>query len=366
MNTLEEQQLNELDSQSEFYLELYDILTRDKTKISMSDWYKFVFDNKEKFKQYSILSLKSTLKTIDPKKYKDVLKKFENEDFLIYIEAITKQLFKDTSTTLQKTIENEKKSTLEKVDEILSLNKQQEILIKKARQLEQTIFNLEEEIQENKEIIKKQSDNLKENIWIKEENISLKKKQEELIKLWRQFNKLVLEWKKLNILLDVNNWKWEVKFNSVAIDATNNFSVITPNYSFPQSYETWTPATIIKAWDSTKITKFQLKEIQDSDDSKVNQANKQDTFEEMLEHIRKLEIENAQLLSEKQEITDFETVIENLKKDHQDELDEINETLKKVLTQKDKEIQNAVLTAISRVHQQHTNKLFQIIKKEED
>jgi DNA-binding ferritin-like protein len=86
----------------------------------------------------------------------------------------------------------------------------------------------------------------------------------------------------------------------------------------------------------------------------------------MLDHIKKLEIENAQLLSEKQEITDFETVIENLKKDHQDELDEINETLKIVLTQKDKEIQSAVLSAISRVHQQHTNKIFQTIKKEED
>lgn len=364
----EQEQLNELDSQSEFYLELYDVLTRDKTKISMSDWYQFVINNKKKYLEYSILSLKNSLEAIDRKKDKKILKILKDEDFRLYTEALTKQLLKESDANeqiLKKSIENEKKSTLEKISEVLSLNKQQEIIIKKARQLEQKIFNLEEEIEDNKEIIKKQSDNLKENIWLKDKNIFLKNKQEELIKLWRQFNELVLEWKKLNILLNVNNWRWEVKFNSIAIDATNNFSVITPSKSFPQSFETWDSATIIKTWDSSKISKFQFKEIQDSDESKVNQSNKQKTFEDMLEHIKELELENDQLLFEKQEKADFETVIENLKKEHQEELDEIKKTLETVLEKKDRELQNAVQAAISKVHQQHTKKLFETIKKED-
>jgi hypothetical protein len=80
------------------------------------------------------------------------------------MQAITLQLLKDTKESHVEEIKNERQTTKAKVEEVLSLTKQQEIIIKKAKELELTINLLQTEIEDYRTVTKYQSDNLVKNI----------------------------------------------------------------------------------------------------------------------------------------------------------------------------------------------------------
>jgi signal recognition particle receptor subunit beta len=75
-------------------------------------------------------------------------------------------------------------------EDIQSYNSQQKIIVQKAKQLEESIIILENEINQYKQIIKSQSNNLKENIGTIEK---LSKKEELLKKALKQSHELVKE-----------------------------------------------------------------------------------------------------------------------------------------------------------------------------
>ncbi len=261
MSTLEEQELESLDMQSDFYIKLHEILTWDKSKISMTDWYDFVIKNKSIYEQYSLLTLISTFETSDSKKYKEVLKLLNDSKFLTYIQAITMQIVKDNKLEYSQTINSERQSYKKKVDEVISLTTQQEIIVKKARQLEESIWILEIEIDEYKVIAKKQSKNLEQNIFTIEK---LTEKEDLLKQALEQSHNLIKEAKKLWIFVEVNNSRWELRLNSTAVDATSNQTIHSykPKESLGR-FES-TSSKIIKSWDKTIVEPFTLKEIPDT------------------------------------------------------------------------------------------------------
>jgi len=336
MNHIETQQLETLEIQSQFYIELNKILTADKSKISMTDWYNFVVKNKEIFEKYSILTLISEFETIDKRKYKQVIKLLKNPDFIMYIQAITMQIVKDNKFEYSQTISQERESYKKKVDEVISLTTQQEIIIKKAKQLETSISNLKAEIQEYRLLIKRQSNNIEENIKLIDE---LSEKENLLVKALRQSHSLVKEGKKLWIFVEVANSKWELRLNSTAVNATKKQTILSyKEKEFSPIIEERSSSKVIKAWDDKEIERFELKDIDETKEEKIEEEFNVEAIRDMLKEIQQKEESDRKKIKELEEelkklkeTTDQQSKkIKSLKAEKKD-LKRENESLKKTV-----------------------------------
>jgi len=244
-------------------------------------------------------------------------------------------------------------------EDIQSYNSQQKIIIQKAKQLEESIIILENEINQYKQIIKSQSNNLKENIGTIEK---LSKKEELLKKALKQSHELVKEWKDLGIFIEVANTKWELRINSTAVDAVGKQSIHSHEEKDFKIKDEPSTSSIIKAWESTNIKPFKLKQIwkntgTDSQTTETHSAiieeqeyNSED-IKKMMDRIYDLE---QQSLLDTQKIEELEKIankrtrkIEKLKAEN-NELDEKN---KKLVNENDSLQKTVIVSAWSRFNE---------------
>ena len=203
-------------------------------------------------------------------------------------------------------------------EKVSSYNAQKEIITKKAKQLEETIYTLENEISQYRELIKRQSDNLKEKITLIEE---LNKKELLLVKTFKQSHELVKRSKRIGIFLEIANTRWKLKINPIVIDAIKKQKIHSNNEKdYSDTYTKEYTSSIVRYKDYPDIREFHLKNIwedsgkQTTKNSNETEFNSED-IKKMMDRIYELE-EQAKIDSKK---------IEELKKTSQKQAKKIKE-----------------------------------------
>lgn len=222
---------------------------------------------------------------------------------------------------------NEKEKTKQKIDEIIlwyknkidsiidEWNNNEQELKNEKETLKQEIDKKNKEILEQRVIIEKQSDNLKNQIISEEKlNLLIEKYIWNIGKLKKEKQELVYQNKKLEEHLE--------KLTTFPIKESdeNNDRKTEDNSS-----------KIIKA-GTIKIERYEYWKIERSDtdnNSTYIESNNEGwkIFEKMLQNIKELEIENQQLLEQKQEEKDFEQIIKNQKKEYEEKIKKLEDEL---------------------------------------